>query len=56
MRDVIEQRKISTLYVPSKDSLADAFTKALPAPQFSYLIKPIMGEPLATITEMDEDE
>ncbi|KAG9109018.1 hypothetical protein FRC07_008383, partial [Ceratobasidium sp. 392] len=55
MRDVIEQRKVSTSYVPSKENLADAFTKALPAPQFSYLTKSIMGDSLATITEIEAD-
>ncbi|QRV95406.1 integrase core domain protein [Ceratobasidium sp. AG-Ba] len=56
MRDIIKQRKVSTLYVPSKENLADAFTKALPAPQFSYLAKVFMGEPFATITEVEDDE
>ncbi|QRV73508.1 Retrovirus-related Pol polyprotein from transposon TNT 1-94 [Ceratobasidium sp. AG-Ba] len=56
MRDIIEQRKVSTLYVPFKENLADAFTKALPAPQFSYLANIFMGEPFATITEVEDDE
>ncbi|QRV80986.1 integrase core domain protein [Ceratobasidium sp. AG-Ba] len=56
MRDIIEQRKVSTLYVPSEENLADAFTKALPAPQFSYLANIFMGEPFATITEVEDDE
>ncbi|KAF8670346.1 cytochrome p450, partial [Rhizoctonia solani] len=34
MRNIIEKRKVTTLYVPSNENLADAFTKALPAPQF----------------------
>ncbi|KAG9086902.1 hypothetical protein FRC06_002821, partial [Ceratobasidium sp. 370] len=55
MRDIIHERKVSTLYVPSKENLADAFTKALPAPQFSYLIKPIMGESLNVITETEDE-
>ncbi|KAF8700906.1 hypothetical protein RHS03_06593, partial [Rhizoctonia solani] len=53
MRDIIEKRKVTTLYVPSNKNLADAFTKALPAPQFRYLMKSIMGEP---IKEPIEDE
>ncbi|QRV96308.1 Retrovirus-related Pol polyprotein from transposon TNT 1-94 [Ceratobasidium sp. AG-Ba] len=56
MRDVIEKRKVSTLYVPSKENLADEFTKALPAPQFSYLTNSVMGEPSAKITEVEVDE
>ncbi|KAF8752457.1 Reverse transcriptase (RNA-dependent DNA polymerase) [Rhizoctonia solani] len=44
MRDTIEKRMISTLYVPSNENLADALTKALPAPQFNYLRNAIMGE------------
>ncbi|QRV78901.1 Retrovirus-related Pol polyprotein from transposon TNT 1-94 [Ceratobasidium sp. AG-Ba] len=56
MRDIIEQRKVSTLYVRFKENLADAFTKALPAPQFSYLANIFMGEPFATITEVEDDE
>ncbi|QRV97073.1 Retrovirus-related Pol polyprotein from transposon TNT 1-94 [Ceratobasidium sp. AG-Ba] len=56
MRDVIEKRKVSTLYVPSKENLADVFTKALPAPQFSYLTNSVMGEPSAKITEVEVDK
>ncbi|KAG9097124.1 hypothetical protein FRC06_007943 [Ceratobasidium sp. 370] len=43
LRDIIEKRKVTTLYVPSHDNIADAFTKALTAPQFSYMIKTILG-------------
>ncbi|QRW23943.1 Retrotransposable element Tf2 protein [Rhizoctonia solani] len=46
MRDIIEKRKVTTLYVPSNENLADAFTKALPAPQFRYLMRSIMGKPI----------
>ncbi|QRW23987.1 Retrovirus-related Pol polyprotein from transposon TNT 1-94 [Rhizoctonia solani] len=53
MRNIIEKRKVTTLYVPSNENLADAFTKALPAPQFRYLMRSIMGEP---IEESIEDE
>ncbi|KAF8749245.1 Reverse transcriptase (RNA-dependent DNA polymerase) [Rhizoctonia solani] len=53
MRDIIEKRKVTTLYVPSNENLADAFTKALPAPQFRYLMRSIMGKP---IEESIEDE
>ncbi|KAG9124718.1 hypothetical protein FRC07_010508 [Ceratobasidium sp. 392] len=56
MCNIIDKRMVSTLYVPSKENLADAFTKALPAPQFIYLIKSIMGKPFATIVEVEEDE
>ncbi|KAF8747227.1 Reverse transcriptase (RNA-dependent DNA polymerase) [Rhizoctonia solani] len=42
--DTIEKRMISTLYVPSNKNLADALTKALPAPQFNYLTNAIMGK------------
>ncbi|KAF8748772.1 Reverse transcriptase (RNA-dependent DNA polymerase) [Rhizoctonia solani] len=44
MRNTIKKRMISTLYVPSNENLADALTKALPAPQFNYLTNAIMGE------------
>ncbi|QRW21879.1 Copia-like polyprotein/retrotransposon [Rhizoctonia solani] len=47
MRDLIEKRKVATLYVPTKENLANAFTKALPAPQFSYLMQGIMGKPMS---------
>ncbi|KAF8747055.1 Reverse transcriptase (RNA-dependent DNA polymerase) [Rhizoctonia solani] len=48
MRNIIKQHKVSTLYVPTHENLANAFTKALLAPQFRYLMQSIMGE----ITEM----
>ncbi|KAF8751085.1 Reverse transcriptase (RNA-dependent DNA polymerase) [Rhizoctonia solani] len=44
MRNTIEKRMISTLYVPLNKNLADALTKALPAPQFNYLTNAIMGK------------
>ncbi|KAF8751842.1 Reverse transcriptase (RNA-dependent DNA polymerase) [Rhizoctonia solani] len=44
MRNTIKKRMISTLYVPSNKNLADALTKALPAPQFNYLTNAIMGK------------
>ncbi|KAF8748186.1 hypothetical protein RHS01_10997 [Rhizoctonia solani] len=47
MQDLIEKRKVATLYVPTKENLANAFTKALPAPQFSYLMQGIMGKPMS---------
>lgn len=44
MRDCIESRKLSTLYVNTKENLADALTKLLPTPQFYNLVEHIMGE------------
>ncbi|QRW23563.1 Retrovirus-related Pol polyprotein from transposon TNT 1-94 [Rhizoctonia solani] len=44
MRNTIEKRMISMLYVPLNENLADALTKALPAPQFNYLTNAIMGK------------
>ncbi|QRW26084.1 integrase core domain protein [Rhizoctonia solani] len=55
MRDIIEQRKVSTLYVPTHENLANAFTKALPAPQFRYLMRSIMGEITETSIEDEVD-
>ncbi|QRW21240.1 Retrovirus-related Pol polyprotein from transposon TNT 1-94 [Rhizoctonia solani] len=55
MRNIIEQRKVSTLYVPTHENLADAFTKALPAPQFRYLMRSIMGEITETSIEDEVD-
>ncbi|CEL57202.1 hypothetical protein RSOLAG1IB_12082 [Rhizoctonia solani AG-1 IB] len=52
MRDIIEQRKVSTLYVPSRDNLADAFTKGLATPQFWHLMNRIMGD---IVFETDEE-
>ncbi|KAF8755410.1 Reverse transcriptase (RNA-dependent DNA polymerase) [Rhizoctonia solani] len=49
MRNIIEQHKVSTLYVPTHENLANAFTKALPAPQFRYLMQSIMGEITETL-------
>ncbi|KAF8689774.1 Reverse transcriptase (RNA-dependent DNA polymerase), partial [Rhizoctonia solani] len=46
MHDIIKKQKVTTLYVPSNKNLADAFTKALPAPQFRYLMRSIMGKPI----------
>ncbi|QRW18725.1 integrase core domain protein [Rhizoctonia solani] len=54
MRDTIEKRMISTLYVPSNENLADALTKALPAPQFNYLTNAIMGEQVFEGPEEEE--
>ena len=53
MRDAIKQRKITTLYVPTRENLADAFTKALPSPQFYFLMNTIMGEQVFTIEDDD---
>ena len=44
MRDCIENRKLTTLYVNTKENLADALTKPLPTPQFYHLIEQMMGE------------
>jgi hypothetical protein len=44
MRDCIESRKPSTLYVNTKENLVDALTKLLPTPQFCNLIERIMGK------------
>jgi hypothetical protein len=52
MRDIIEKRKISTLYVPSRDNLADVFTKALARPSFWYLINSVMG---TQVIESEDD-
>jgi hypothetical protein len=46
IRDVIEKRKVTTLYVQTNENLADAFTKALAAPQFRYLMRSILGDDL----------
>ena len=37
VRDVISDKKIEIHYVPSKQQLADIFTKPLPAQQFCFL-------------------
>ncbi|CEL60459.1 Retrovirus-related Pol polyprotein from transposon TNT 1-94 OS=Nicotiana tabacum PE=2 SV=1 [Rhizoctonia solani AG-1 IB] len=44
IRDVIEKRKVTTLYVQTNENLANAFTKALAAPQFRYLMQLILGD------------
>ncbi|KAG8743533.1 hypothetical protein FRC12_015028 [Ceratobasidium sp. 428] len=44
MRDIIEKRKILSLYVPAPENLSNAFTKALPAPQFRYLMATVLGD------------
>ncbi|QRW11755.1 Retrovirus-related Pol polyprotein from transposon TNT 1-94 [Ceratobasidium sp. AG-Ba] len=54
MRDIIQKGLVSTLYVPSKENLADAFTKALASPQFSYLTEMIMGEVILKIIDSDD--
>ncbi|KAF8749140.1 Reverse transcriptase (RNA-dependent DNA polymerase) [Rhizoctonia solani] len=54
MRNTIEKRMISTLYVPSNKNLADALTKALPAPQFNYLTNAIMGKQVFEGPEEEE--
>ncbi|QRW26680.1 Retrovirus-related Pol polyprotein from transposon TNT 1-94 [Rhizoctonia solani] len=46
MHNIIEKQKVTTLYVPSNKNPADAFTKALLAPQFRYLMRSIMGKPI----------
>ncbi|KAF8666945.1 Reverse transcriptase (RNA-dependent DNA polymerase) [Rhizoctonia solani] len=51
MRDIIEKRKVTTLYVQTNENLADAFTKALAAPQFRYLMRSILGEQLEETKE-----
>ncbi|KAG8703200.1 hypothetical protein FRC09_004302, partial [Ceratobasidium sp. 395] len=44
MRDCIQKRMLSTMYVNTKQNLADVFTKALPTTQFNTLIEGVMGE------------
>lgn len=44
MRDCIKNRKLATLYVNTKENLADTLTKPLPTPQFYNLIEQIMGK------------
>ncbi|CUA69513.1 Retrovirus-related Pol polyprotein from transposon TNT 1-94 [Rhizoctonia solani] len=56
MRDVIEKHMVSTLYVPSSENLADVFTKALPAPQFNYLMNAMMGEQVFEEPRIEEVE
>ncbi|KAF8690093.1 Encoded by, partial [Rhizoctonia solani] len=51
MQDIIEKRKVTTLYVQTNENLADAFTKALAAPQFRYLMRSILGEQLEETKE-----
>ncbi|QRV96448.1 Retrovirus-related Pol polyprotein from transposon TNT 1-94 [Ceratobasidium sp. AG-Ba] len=53
MRDIIQKELVTTLYVPSKENLADAFTKALASPQFSYLIEMIMGKVVLKVIDGD---
>ncbi|QRV75603.1 Copia-like polyprotein/retrotransposon [Ceratobasidium sp. AG-Ba] len=54
MRDIIQKGLVFTLYVPSKENLADAFTKALASPQFSYLTEMIMGEVILKMIDSDD--
>ncbi|QRW07889.1 Retrovirus-related Pol polyprotein from transposon TNT 1-94 [Ceratobasidium sp. AG-Ba] len=54
MRNIIQKGLVSTLYVPSKENLADAFTKALASPQFSYLTEMIMGEVILKMIDSDD--
>jgi hypothetical protein len=41
----IESGAIETPHVSSQENLADAFTKPLAYPQFSYLMNRLMGTP-----------
>jgi hypothetical protein len=52
VRDAIENRLVSTMYVKSAENLADAFTKALPVTQFNYFMNTILGEQVFA----DEDD
>ena len=38
VRDAITQKHVTTVYVPSRDNLADLFTKALPTPTQSHFV------------------
>ncbi|QRW09874.1 Retrovirus-related Pol polyprotein from transposon TNT 1-94 [Ceratobasidium sp. AG-Ba] len=44
IRDCVEKRWLSPMYVNTKDNFADALTKPLPANQFHILMEGIMGE------------
>jgi hypothetical protein len=44
VRDAVNNRLIKTDYVRSEENLADALTKALPAPRFNFLMGSIMGK------------
>jgi hypothetical protein len=37
IRELIEQKKVEIIYIPSADNISDIFTKALPSPQFKHL-------------------
>ena len=50
-RDHIEKGLISIEHVPSRDQLADIFTKPLPRRQFRHLRDQIMGWDTDPITE-----
>ena len=52
-RDHIEKGLISIEHVPSRDQLADIFTKPLPRDQFRHLCDQIMGWDSDTITEYE---
>ncbi|QRV77015.1 Retrovirus-related Pol polyprotein from transposon TNT 1-94 [Ceratobasidium sp. AG-Ba] len=59
IRDCVEKRILSPLYVNTKDNLANALTKPLPAIQFFTLVDQIMGnegDDLATVMEVEEVE
>jgi hypothetical protein len=42
IREAVEHGEIMVNYIPTKDNIADLFTKALPQPQFEKLVK-LMG-------------
>ncbi|QRW07679.1 Reverse transcriptase [Ceratobasidium sp. AG-Ba] len=44
IRDCVEKRLLSPMYVNTKDNFADALTKPLPVNQFHILMEGIMGE------------
>jgi hypothetical protein len=37
IRELIEQKKVKIIYIPSADNISDILTKALPSPQFKHL-------------------
>jgi hypothetical protein len=39
IREAVENRMITVKYVPTKENLADIFTKALPRPEFEHFVK-----------------
>ncbi|QRV82481.1 Reverse transcriptase [Ceratobasidium sp. AG-Ba] len=44
IRDCVDKRLLSPMYINTKDNFADALTKPLPANQFHLLMEGVMGE------------